>query len=173
MYQYTGRQSELIQIYDLYRTALLNVYYYGQHAKSLGRRSLILQVVAAIGSSATLIGILAKAPTILLIVTAAVAISSAVSPVLGYADKIAKFERLHFAYNQVFYTLRRLVGEIRSHEEFNDKHRAVAQMLFQQHSALGPLDETDPDAKLIETMQARVNQEIPPEALWLPREPDV
>jgi len=171
-YQYTARQAELVEIYDLCRSALLNVYYYGRRARVLSRWNLSVQIVSALGSVITLAGLLASVPRIWLIISGIAAVCVVILPLFHLTEKIATFERLHFAYDNIYRSLDLIVKDIRVCETLKESDRPAIALLFRQYASLGPLDEMDFDRKLRDTMQEEVNQIIPPERLWLPYDDD-
>jgi hypothetical protein len=82
-YQYTAKQSELISLYDFVRTCLLYERYYGEREHSYSRTSTWLQVIAGLGSSATLAALLTvKSPGVWIIITAAAAVVLSFCPSL-------------------------------------------------------------------------------------------
>lgn len=168
---YTKKQAALVLVYDLYRSALLNARYYGHRADATSRANRTLQIATAVCSSATLVGVIQSTwPPAALVLTAAGALVSAVFPLLGLADRAARFERLHFSYQTLYHQIDLLVGRIRSSHDFTAEGHASYELLSQLYAQLGPLDEPRPNQTLIRQLTEKVNGLIPADSLWLPQE---
>jgi hypothetical protein len=170
-YDYTRAQAEIVQIYDLHRTAMINVRYYGRRASVLAGHLRRLEIIAAVAASTTLGGLLSANTTghwMWIAISGFAALATAISPVLKLGERVAEMEKLHFAYTQVFYSVDQLVNEIRSNDGLSDGLRYAAKVLFQQYSSLGPQDEIDPDPAFLAEAQSAVEKQFPADGYWLP-----
>ncbi len=170
-YDYSPLQAEVVGVYNLYRRARLNVYFYGKRRRKAQGWYRALQFVAALGASSPLWSALIPAVAGLQVwtwISVVSALAVAVSPFLGLSERIAKFEGLHLAYLNISGAYSRLVGHIRAAGTYGEIHRSAASELEHQMGALETHDEADPSDELAKQAQARVNNEIPPETLWLP-----
>ncbi len=171
-------RTELLQLYKLYRTALLNVKYYGHRAKVYSSLSFWFQVAATIGSlaavgsflsDAQIWGISARQPKFVAAGLAVIAaIAAAVTPLAGWTDKIYKLQNLHFAYSEIFHQTALVIQDIQRTGVISEYQIGAAKTLHDMKAHLGPLDEWAPDRTLIERFQNEVEEQIPPSSLWMP-----
>jgi hypothetical protein len=171
-------RRELMLLYELYRTAALNVKYYGHQAKVYSTRSFWFQVSATIGSLAAvgsflsdahLWGASTAAPKFLAAGLAVVAaVAAAVTPIAGWTEKIYKLQNLHFAYGEIFHQAALVIQDIQRSGIISERQIGAATTLHDMKAHLGPLDEWAPNRKLIERFQAEVEEQIPPQSLWMP-----
>lgn len=170
-YDYTREQAEIVQIYDLHRTAMINVRYYGRRASVLATQHRRFEIIAAVAASTTLGGLLSASAAshwMWIVISGLAALAAAISPVLKLGERVAEMEKLHFAYTQVFYSVDQLVNDIRANDGLDDGLRHAARVLFQQYSSLGPQDEIDPNPALLAEAQSAVEKQFPAEGYWLP-----
>ena len=168
---------ELWGLYNVLRSSYLNVLYYGARATFWSRWNLWLQVVASIGSLGA-VGVFLAAGTeaahpheigwkIVAALIGMVSASSAAIPVaMGHAGKINSFERLHFAYCELFQLTQKAVMDIRRKGLVSDEQRSAAKLLEDLYSRLGQHDDPDHKDKLHDRCIAAVNAKYPKDSLW-------
>ena len=169
-YQYTPMQIHMVQLYRIYRYVDLNVRYYGCRADEEDRKNKCIQGVSAVGSSVTIVGLLKDWPIGWLILTAAAALASALSPLLGLTEKVIRFEKLHYAYSELLADFKTLIRDIELAGRVTAEHKAVSAVLFDRYSRLSALDEVKPNEQLKDELTEAMNKAIPPESLWMPSE---
>ena len=164
----TATHIELIQLYQIYRLASLNQRYYGYRDSRIGAWNTRLRVIAALGSSGTLLGLLAGVSRTALVLSIVAAVASTISPFLGLIEKTVRFEKLHFAYSELYAEIDALIREIRLRGFADEGHMAVAKAIRENYATLSTLDEPNPDRQVIDRFTKEVNAAIPVESLWLP-----
>jgi hypothetical protein len=169
---------ELRSLYDIQRTATLNIKYYGARAAKFERWNLLCQVVASIGSLSAVGGFLALGGTELGkwlagIVGLLSAVSAALPPTLEFSNKINRFERLHFSYCQLLHLAKALALDIRRSALVTQQQVGASKEINDLYSRLGQLDETDPKSKLIKKFEQEVRIAFPQESLWYPKPTNV
>ena len=164
---------ELRLLYDLQRTASLNVLYYGHRASVLSRWDLTFHILATLGSLSAVAAFLTKGfswgPWAWAGIAAIAAFFAAIAPIVGLRQKIDNFQALHFAYGEMFHQNDLLIKDIRRRGFIAEEHVGAAKMLHEMQGRLGPLDEKKPEWQLVQKLQEDVNRRIPPESLWLPQ----
>lgn len=162
---------ELWALYDIRATAYLNLLYYGARAAQWAFWNLWLQVGAAVGSLGAVTGFLTLGADprwkwISAFIGAASAVCAALPAIMGHAEKVNKFEKLHFAYCEIFELVKRTVLDIRRAGLITPEQAGAAKLLNDLCSRLGKLDDTDQKEKLRDKFQAMVLDRFPSESLW-------
>jgi hypothetical protein len=164
---------ELTTLYDLLRTSDLNTRYFGRKAAALSKRYRALQIITALSSAATVAGFLQQVPlwgkSIWLLFGGSAAIASAIASVYNFPTRIARLEHLHESYNELFHQLEFLLHDIRRSGSVGPEHLGASRVLQQIYSRMGPKDEPSPSRRLIERLQAEVNEALPPDRMWMPK----
>ncbi|MGA2984812.1 MAG: hypothetical protein ABSG32_13440 [Terriglobia bacterium] len=165
---------ELRSLYDIQRTATLNIEYYGARAAKFERWNLGCQVVASIGSLSAVGGFLALGGTewgkwLAGVVGLFSAVSAALPPTLEFSNKINRFERLHFSYCQLLHMAKALALDIKRSALVTEQQIGASKEISDLYSRLGQLDETDPKSKLIKQFEQEVRVAFPQESLWYPK----
>lgn len=164
----------LRQLYDAYRTALLNKKYYSHQLTKLRRLDLYMEVAIAIGGAGSggVAGLAVwgsiNGRYAWLSISAAAAVLSVIKPLLQLGKQIEKYAKLYSGYTGAYFELKALVDEIKrttaSPHNFEDKYKSM----MQTFKELDALDESPSDKSLIGILEGDVNREIPPEILWMP-----
>ena len=167
-------RAELQTLYDLYRTADLNVRYYGLKANRLMSRYRWLQALSALSSAAAVAGAVQNVPvfgkSIWVAFATVAAVTTAVASVYDLPNRISRLEHLHVAYVELFHQLELLLHEIRRNVYMTDENLGMSRVLQQLYTRMGPKDETAPDRKLLSILQSEVNRALPPERMWMPEQ---
>jgi hypothetical protein len=170
----TGTESTDLELYSLYNTrakAYLNVLYYGSRAATWASWNLWLQIGASVGSLAAVTGFLALGTDPVWKWTAAgvalmSAISAALPPIMGHADKVNRFEKLHFAYCELLALTERTIMDIRRSDVATGEQIGAARMLSDLSSRLGQQDAPDLKDKLRDHCEMAVRKRFPASEWW-------
>jgi hypothetical protein len=82
--------------------------------------------------------------------------------------KIENYTQLYSGYSNVYLELKSVVEDIEVSRSIPQKLTERYDSIRKRITDLGGLDDPRPDNGLIKKLQAQVNQEIPPESLWVP-----
>jgi hypothetical protein len=162
---------ELWGLYNIQRSSYLNLLYYGARAATWAKWNLFLQVGAAVGSLGAVTGFLTVGDTdlgkwISAFVGAASATCAALPAIMGHAEKVNKFEKLHFAYCELFELTKRTVMDIRRFGGLTDEQIGATKLLNDIGSRLGHLDDPDRKDALILDCERKVRDRFPEDLLW-------
>lgn len=164
--------EELNRLFNLYRTANLNVRYYGCRAEKFEWWSKAALVVTAVLSTLALSLILGVDPkeswarTFAAAAAGIAAIISGVTPFFGLTEKIRDLRNLRFAYSQLFGEIEFAMTEIKRAGTLSPEHVGLARMVHESFMRVEALDELEPDQKLIDREDAKVRAAFPPDYLW-------
>jgi hypothetical protein len=162
---------ELWGLYDIRATAYLNLLYYGSRAARWSFWNLLLQVIASIGSlGAVTVFLTLGTDPFWKWASASFGVFSAVCAVLpaimGHAEKVNKFEKLHFAYCELFELVKRMVMDVRRAGLITDEQLGAAKLLNDLRSRLGRLEDTGHKDRLREKCEEAVLERFPVSSLW-------
>jgi hypothetical protein len=168
------RKATNLELWGLYRTqrsAYLNVLYYGKRAATWAKWNLWLQIGASIGSLGAVTGFLATqghdvGKWISAFVGAASAVCAALPAIMGHAEKVNKFEKLHFAYCELYHLTMRSALEIRRSRLVTEEQIGAAKMLNDIYSRLGQQDDPDRKDELAQECEKKVRDKFPDDSLW-------
>jgi hypothetical protein len=162
---------ELWGLYNIQRSAYLNLLYYGARATIWARWNLWLQVGASVGALGAVTGFLTVGSDPLwkwvsALVGAASAVSAAIPSIMGHAEKVNKFEKLHFAWCEVFELAKRAAMDIRRAALITPEQYGETKLLNDICSRLGHIEDPDRKDTLAESCEARVRERFPDESFW-------
>ena len=168
---------ELWAVYNVLRSAYLNVLYQGARAVTWSRWNLWLQIGASLGSLGAVSVFIAAGSELARghevwwkLLAAAIGVISAVSAalpaIMGHAEKINRFERLHFAYCELFQLAQRMTLDIRREGTVTQEQMGASKILVDMYSRLGQLDDPDLKAKLRDECERQVREKYPVGSLW-------
>jgi hypothetical protein len=162
------------EIYDLYRTSLLNSKYYAYQVQRLTKLNLIFEIVIAVGTAGSGVAGIAflqakGAEWIWGSITACAALLATIKPVLNLGSKIQKNTELWSGYQTNYISLKRLVGDIRRSQRVSRDARDRYIMNYDRHEKLAAMDVIAPSRKLLIQFQAEVMQELPTHSFWWPK----
>jgi hypothetical protein len=168
---------ELWGLYDIRAAAYFNLLYYGARATIWSAWNLWLQVGAAVGSLGAVTGFLTLAdhPTMKWIsagVGALSAVCAALPAIMGHAEKVNRFEKMHFAYCELFELTKREIMEIRRVGLLTNEQLGAAKVLNDLRSRLGQIDDPDIKDALRDRCEKTVRQRFPNSTLWYAGEHD-
>ena len=169
--QVEATNLELWNLYDVRATAYLNVLYYGHRASTWSKWNLVLQVIAALASLGAVSGFVALGTDpIWKWVSAFIGLASAVCAimpaVIGHAEKINKFEKLHFSYCELFELTKRTIVEVKRASRVTDEQLGAVKILNDLCSRLGRIDDPDQKNSLRNDCEKIVRTRFPPSELW-------
>ena len=162
---------ELWALYDIRATAYLNLLYYGARAATWASWNLWLQVGAAVGSLGAVTGFLAAGadPTLKwgsAFIGATSAVCAALPAIMGHAEKVNKFEKLHFAYCELFELVKRTALDVRRAGVITEEQTGAAKLLNDLCSRFGKMDDTELKDELRRRCEVDVRARFPPDTLW-------
>jgi len=173
VYSYTATQAELIQFYDLYRSAVLGHRYNAHKLKWARRCSSWAEIIAAVTSSSAIASLAvwkselgANAFTALLVASA---LASIVRSAFGLSQQLDLRSRLSSSWSDLYGDMESAIHEVRRHGRVTDTDRAGLDLLSERFRKLNSSD-PDRDEELLRKLQPGVNESIPRDMLWLPSE---
>jgi len=166
--EYTPLQARLADFYEIYRLVAINQRYYGVRAHRVGRWNSMLQILAAAGSSMTIVGLLARFPFAVLIITAAASFAGAVALLLGLESRKVQFEKLHFAYSQLLSQADRLRRDLETRRRVDPEALGRICAVQDAWHQLALWDEETPNQVLVDAIAEDVKRAYPVELFWLP-----
>src|SRR5687767_13862549 len=112
-------RTQVEEVYDHYRTARLNVKYYGRRLVKLQRRNFFLEAAIAVGTSAT-VGSLAIWETdygkvVIGIIATISAVLGVLKPLLNLSKQIERVSKQWAEHSLIFNQLRRIVVDMRTY----------------------------------------------------------
>lgn len=169
---YTPMQAEVARLHDMYRTCLLSQKYYGRRLNCYKRWNLTMDIITALATSSAFAGLAVWGSPVganffSLLLAASVVISVA-RPLLKLSEGIDRYSKLHYAYTDLFLRIENLVADMRRKAGVEPEHLRAAADLSDRYRNLALQDDAGPSQKLLEKLQAEVNEAIPADRLWLP-----
>lgn len=158
--------TELWGLYNVLRSSYLNVLYYGARATTWSKWNTALQVVASIGSLGAVGSFLEGSKIIASMIGMAAAVCAALPVAMGHADKISRYERLHFAYCELFQLTQRTVMDVRREGLLTQEQLGTSKLLSDLYSRLGQQDDPDFKSTLRDDCEKAVRVKYPPDSLW-------
>lgn len=167
-----GLVAALNDLYDAYRTALLNRKYYGCRLDSFRTRNKCFEALIAVGTSSA-IGAWAiwregLGPTAWAILAGLATLLAVIKPFLGLAQGVERYTKLFVAHGDSFFDLDLLVKEARRSRHYTKDMDAAFRKTVDRSRQLAPEDDPRPDERLLRQCFEEVKKEIPANQLWLP-----
>ena len=168
------REHPVWDVYNLYRTARLNVKYYSSKLHNVQRENFIIEVILAVTLPASAIAGLWFWETeigkdiwqYLLILSA---ILAALKPFLKLMDRIQKLEEIVSGYRSLEHDLQKLSISIKQDEKYTQKHKSKLNEALDRKGVLvqnAPKSKTD--EKLRKQCRIKVSKELPSKSFYLP-----
>ena len=172
----TGGTDELrptlIEVYNLYRTALLNRKYYARRLAGWRWWNMVCEVAIALGTSGTIAtwavwktGLGEYAWTF---VAAFTAILAVLKPIIQLTKGIERYSKLYIGHSDLFYDLQGMVAEIQRTHNFSAEMISAIKSARGRFKKLALDDDPTPNPPQVRECYNEVNREIPPESLWVP-----
>ena len=166
--------TRLIDLYDKYRTAMLNRKYYGIRLSNFQKTNLWIEISIAIGTSSALgswaiwkdgYGVFAWA-----IIAGFSAVLAVIKPLLQLSKQIERYSKLFAGHSDVLFDFETLIDKVRRIENFTEDMEQTYERALERLRILAPQDDPKPSLKLLKYCYQEVNRQIPPEHLWMPTE---
>lgn len=161
-------------VYDLYKTARLNVKYYAARLNSIERQNLFIELVIAIAaptSAVTGIWLLKTdaGQELWKYVAGVAAFAAVLKPFLKLPAKIKLMEQCLAGYRALEYDVEQIVNKIKTERVYSKPCRGMLDEAQRKKKVLvcNP-PENNQDQKLIERLYTEVNKEFPFEAFYVP-----
>ncbi len=163
----------LWQIYDFYRTALLNQLYYAEQLSRYRRINMIFEIVVAIGTSTTSIGAWAiwnshSGKYIWAVFAGVATLTSVIKPFLSLPGEIERFTKLHAAHSALYGDLNGLVKKIRRTHNLTGEMCNELEQTTRRYEKLTISDAVRQNQKLRAECTEDVMRQIPVKDLWIP-----
>lgn len=163
----------LWQVYDLYRSALLNKLYYAERLAQTRKDNKLLEIIVAIGTSTTSIGGWAVWRThtgqyAWAIFAGIAALISVVKPFIALPAEIERYTKLYIGHTDLYYDLQSLVNEVSRRNIFTDEMSKTLHMATERYKNLATSDDPRPNEKLRCKFALEVRKQIPTKSLWRP-----
>jgi len=166
--------SFLSELYDQYRTAMLNRIYYGARLANFKRWNLAHEIAIAIGTSSALaawaIWQTDTGVKVWAIITGLAAILSILKPILQISKQIERYSKLFAGHGDVLFDLEALIIKVRNTKEITKEIENIFKQSLSRIKTLAPQDDPKPIRKLLNQCYAEVNKQVPADSLWIPKE---
>ncbi len=166
-----GEKERIREIYDEWRTAQLNVYYYGHRRRDVRRYDMGGELVVAVLSLGVVGSVLSRTtmqwiPVMCAVVTAAVPI---IRKSMRVSERLDAYDASIRGYRVLAFDLKKLASAIAIDRGLSEvvKQRFSEAMERRRQLVGGEWEEVANEA-LAKQCQARVNREVPPEDLFVP-----
>lgn len=160
-------------VYDVYRTARLNVLYYGYRLKGLRRKNFITELVLAISVSSGVAGLwfwgTVAGGIIWKIIVTSAAFIAIIKPLIKLSDQIQEQSAIHAAWRELDDELQKLSIRIRHRGEYDSElqNRFLSLMEVKSDIVKGETAEAI-DEKLRQKCYEQVNLELPYDKFFVP-----
>ena len=170
------RNHPVWDVYDLYRTARLNVKYYSAKLSRLQRNNLIIEVVlaATVPSSAIALIWFWDTPVgkdVWQWLIAFSAVLALVKPFLKLTERIRRHEEILTGYHILENDLQKIKVLISQDRRYDERHRTRFEEALDRK---GQLELKSPEAKIDERLRKeagqQVQRELPGESFYIPEE---
>jgi hypothetical protein len=173
-------REELRIIYNKYRSALLNLKYYGCKVDRISFRNKIFEAIIAIGASSSGVAGFAlwksdQGKYIWAAISGASILLSVIKPIVGYSSDIEEYSKLYGEFATISADYENLVNNLHKMKNGIAKSGQLPQDLIptvrkleEKLVALAPRGDRTPEAKLVKLMTDAVNKQIPASSLWIP-----
>ena len=163
----TQREELMTRLFSDLQIARFNEVYYQKRATTMRRFSNGANIVAAISSSAVLVGLFSTVPfgvLALKLMTGVAALTAAIGPVLNWSSSASQFEKAALGHGIIRDRLRSILNDLKLND-LEDSHLARRTEISSFSSALTALDEPARDS-LRESAWKQVMEELPSERAW-------
>jgi hypothetical protein len=161
-------------VYDLYKTARLNVKYYATQLNKVERVNFIIELIIAISaptSAVTGIWLLKTdaGQEVWKYIAALAAFAAVLKPLLRLPHKIKNMEQSLSGYRALEYDVEQIVNKIKVERVYSKSSKAMLDDAQKKKKSLvcNP-PENNQNKKLIEHLYSEVNQELPMESFFVP-----
>jgi hypothetical protein len=169
-------RRELRQLYDDYRSSLLNVKYYSARFVRYKRFNFWMEIFLAVTSSSAMATLTlwktGMGEVVWMVLGALTTLVAVVKPILQLPKSSERYQGLHGSYRNLYFDLESVVQEVTIEHALNQTHRGVWDSAKKRLRELAPQEDTEAelDRGQIAKYAAEVNREIPMDSLWIPQE---
>jgi hypothetical protein len=164
--------AELVRLYDLYRSALMNEKYFGcrlDYYRRLNRAGEILLALTASGTvggwaiwtsgwGAVMWKLLGCISTVLAIL----------KPILQLSKQIELHSKVYIGYCSLYYDLKSLVSDIQFSHAITAETRKSLRLAQDRYKSLALQVDFPANSKLLGRCMDQVNTQVPASGLWVP-----
>ena len=172
IYDYTPAQARLVQLYDYYRTCLMNAKYYARRIEILKWVNLGADILTAIVASSAFVGLAIwksdVGKNLFSVLLGSSAVISVLRPVLRLSEKIDRCAKLHYGYLELYYRIDLLIAEIRTAQDVNEDHLKKMSELSERFRSLELEGDAYQSPKMLLKYQDEIERVLPADRLWLP-----
>jgi len=166
-------RERVYQIYDMWRTFLLNKKYYGRRLSRYRSYNFWMEMFIAVGATGSGVAGFAVwqigyGQYVWATLAAISIILSIAKPLLRLSDEIEKYAKIYGEYASASAKMEILVQDIQVHMAIPPNLLSVFDELRKRAAELVALDDPAPDPKLIRELQHEVNEQIKVDTLWVP-----
>jgi hypothetical protein len=161
----------LNEIYDFYRTVLLNEKYYANRLTQYKRMNLAYEIILAVGTSTAIAGWAiwqeSRAGKIFWSGFAGlVTLLAVIKPMLQTPKEIENYTMLFTGYRALYLNVDSIVTSVRRKEAVTPQDLQLLDAAEKQYQTLALKDDVNPNKKLVRKCQDEVNRQIPVGSLW-------
>jgi hypothetical protein len=166
----------LDELYDLYRTALMNKLYYADRLRFLENCNLLYESFLAVGASTTIASWTIWQNNLYgkvfwSIFGGLVALMALLKPFLTISKRIEEYSKLYTGYNALYLSLDDIVTDVNISEAVNQGTKKAFDTAKERYNALAVTDVVHVNGKVLSRSQDEVNRLIPKSSLWDPALP--
>jgi hypothetical protein len=168
-------RSQLILIYDAYRTACLNEMYYKKELAFFEQWNLMIGIAIALFATASPIAgwSMWKSGTLSLvwaILAGLGAVLSVISPLLKLSERIKNLSELRTGYSLLYFDLGEIVGNVSQNHTVQPADTELFLAAKKRMRELTVKESVLPSSVQVRFLQKKVNTLLPPEKFWMPKE---
>jgi len=163
----------LKQVYDLYRTALLNQLYYSDRLASFQTRNKYVEIIQAVGTSSAIgawgIFRTGAGQYAWLVIAGIATIISIIKPFLQWPKEIERYGQLSLGHATLYLDLKHIVQRIAVDQDIKGSTIQEIENAVNRYKELALKDDPKPIIRKIKQFEDRVNQQIRIKDLWKPQ----
>lgn len=163
---------QLKDLYNKYRTALMNREYYGCRLAQVRKKNRNLEIAIAIGTSSAVASWAvwrdSAGELIWALVTAIATVLAIIKPFINYPKDIERYSKLFVGHGDVYFDLDRIVNSVRQNGGFEAEVLTAYEESIERIKELAAHDDPEPDEGLLRKCYTEVNERIPAHSLWTP-----
>ena len=171
---YENMFERLKDLYDNYRTAMMNRKYYGYKLARIKKYNLLFELTIALGTTSS--GIAAwtvwqygAGKIVWGIITAVAIVLAFLKPFLKLSNTVERYSTLFIGHGDVAYDLKTIVSKVKIYQNFNKELDNAYIASIERFKQLAARDDPKLDKELVRKCYDEVNKEIPPNQLWIPQ----
>jgi len=168
-----SKNHAIWDLYNTYKTARLNMYYYESKVKSLKRRNFSIELVLAISVSSGVLGLwfwnTSIGSVVWKILVTLAAFLGVIKPLIKIADQINQMSETVISWRGVHEKLKKLTVLIKMYDRYSAEEKSDFKNILDEISFITKKEPIgDSDKRLNEQCFNQVNQELPIEEFYIP-----